>query len=232
MMEKTTADGPVPIGGAVFSPGSLFAPDMSAVNTFIGRVFAAGASTETGDSNTRNVSITIDEDGEHGYHEGTGAGEYNSGVGFGPAVYDDLPGPNHDHGGTGNISVTVNAKRRRMAVYVASSETGIAPGAVIGFDPALPLPTGWAEYDLAGALLEISTPASAGVDSGADTVTWTGNTPMGGAHSHKGDLIAPGGQGGYAKYHDTNENHAHAITGSAAFQPIAHCLRFIQYTGV
>lgn len=232
LMEKTGSAGPVPVSGAVFSPGSMFAPDMSAVNTFMGRVFAAGTASEVGDSNTLNIDITIDEDGEHGYHEGTGTGEYNDSVAFGPPVFNDLPGPNHDHGGTASISVTVNAKRRRMAVYVASSDTGIAPGAVIGFDPALPLPTGWAEFDLDGHLLEISTPSGAGVDAGADTVTWTGSTAMGGAHSHKGSQIAAGGRGGYSKYHDTNADHAHSITGSAAFQPLAHCLRFIQYTGV
>src|SRR5690606_36112873 len=99
-------------------------------------------------------------------------------------------------------------------------------------DPALSLPSGWAEFDLEGHLIEISTPQSAGTDSGNDTVTWTGVTVPDGKHSHKGTQIAPGGRGGHLKYHEMNLDHQHSMTGSAAFQPLAHCLRLIQYTGV
>ena len=233
LMEKTGAAGQLPSGAAVFADGPLSAPNMSAINTFIGRVIAAGASSEeAGDSGTRSIAVTfISDSGAHLEHEGISSGAYSDTPMFGPEVFDSLNGPAHDHGGAGSISVTVNPRRKRVAVYVASAETGISVGSVVGFDKLLPLPTGWAEFDLEGYLLEISTPSSAGTDAGNDTVTWTGETTPDGAHSHKGASLGSS-RGGNERYHDTNTNHTHQMSGAAAFAPLAHCMRFIQYTGV
>ena len=234
LIKKTGSDGPLPQNAAVFANGQLMSGEMSPLNTHIGRKMAAGATSEqVGDSNTRSIAVTaISDAGAHVGHEGAGFGKYVTGAMFGPPVFNNVSAPNHNHGGEGSISVTVNPKARKMAVYVASVETGISLGAVIGFDPALSLPAGWAEFDLAGHLIEISTPQSAGTDSGNDTVSWTGTTTPDGKHSHKGSQIAAGGQGAYAKYHEMNTDHTHSMTGSAAFKPLAHCLRLIQYTGV
>lgn len=229
LIEKVGADGLVPTGGAVFADGPIINGDMTVLGTHTGRVMGAGDNAETGDNNARTVSIVSTSSVGNHSHGGFRYGIYSPGF-TPPDRHNDVTAGSHSHSG-GTVTATVNARRRRMAVYVANTQTGVVPGAVVGFNPALPLPSGWEEFDLPGYLIEIAAPENAGVSTGDDTVTWSGQTTIDGAHTHKGSPTT--GMGGYHNvYHDDHPGHSHSITGIAAFQPLAHCLRFIQYTGV
>src|SRR5690606_9246827 len=108
-----------------------------------------------------------------------------------PPIYYYQQAGNHNH--NGSITVNVSLRRRRMAVYIATADSDVAPGAVIGWDSEDEPPAGWnfcngsnGTVDLINYFLEHSGSATAGEEEGDNTVQWSTVTKSAGKHNHKG----------------------------------------------
>lgn len=125
-----------------------------------------------------------------------------------------------------------------MAVYMATKDSPIQPGCVIGFDPSETLPPGWSvcdgtngTVDLRDFFVERSSVGDAGTSAGNNTAQYVATTTSDMGHSHAGTM-----HGYYQPYtewwHGGSVSHNHTLSGTRPFIPPYYAMTFIQYTGV
>lgn len=237
-VKKIGLPGQIPPQAGVFSNGQLISARLQEVSSNLGRLIRSQSDQDAGNggnSHSRSINITTTSAGAHSH------GTRNRAVSSRPSTATQSPrhedAPNHRH--SGNITVNFDPRRRRMALYMASDETDIIPGAVVGWDSSDPPPTGWylcdgdnGTVDLVEYYIELSTYISAGEAVGDNTAWWDTRTVGGGAHNHQGEMMT--GQFGNRSQRHAQQTppHTHGVSGSAPYKPPYYALRFIQYTGV
>jgi len=240
-IKKTGAPGPVPEGGEVLSDGELISSALAAVSSFLGRIIMADDINANYGSNSASAVASIVSASDSHTHSGqmyervmtgpiSGAFEYTFEYVSG--------GGSHNHGGAATGTYTPNVRRRRLAVYMATKDSPIQPGCVIGFDPSEVLPPGWSvcdgtdgTVDLRGFFVERSSVGAAGTSGGNNTAQYFATTASDMGHNHVGDS-----RGYYQPYtewwHADSVSHNHSLSGTRPFIPPYYAMTFIQYTGV
>lgn len=240
-IKKVDAPGLVPEGGEVLSNGELISSTLSAVSSYLGRLMLADSANANVGSNNATAVVTIDTSNNNHLHAGQMYERVMTGPLSGPFEntyeYEAGGGP-HNHDGTVSGTYTANVRRRRMVAYMASIDSPIQPGCVIGFDPSEILPPGWSvcdgtngTVDLRGYFIERSSVGDAGSTAGNNTAQFLAITPPDAEHDHEGN-----DHGYYQPYtqwwHGDDVAHTHTISGSRPFIPPYYAMTFIQYTGV
>lgn len=239
-IKKVSAPGPIPQGAEVLCDGELISSTLSAVSSHLGRIIMADSASGNFGSGSASAVATIGStSGAHGH-----ASEYYERVLSGPlsGAFEytfeyEQGGYPHDHGGSATVTYSANPRRKKMAVYMATSEAPIQAGCVIGFDPSETLPPGWSvcdgtngTVDLRGFFIERSSVNGAGASAGNNTASFSRATPQDMDHNHVGDS-----RGYYQPFtmwwHGNEEMHDHQISGSRPFIPPYYAMTFIQYTG-
>lgn len=239
-IKKTGAPGPVPEGGEVLSDGELISSALAAVSSFLGRIMMAGdVNANYGSNSASAVASIVSANGSH-IHGSQMYERVMTGPISGPFEYTfeyASGGGSHNHGGAATGTYTPSVRRRRMAIYMATKDSPIQPGCVIGFDPSEILPPGWSvcdgtngTVDLRGFFVERSSVGDAGSTAGNNTAQYTATAPSDMGHSHAGT-----DRGYYQPYtewwHGDSVSHNHQLSGTRPFIPPYYAMTFIQYTG-
>lgn len=242
-IKKTGLPGEVPQHAEVMANGNLISNTLTLVAQHIGRLALCG--TSNGDVGTVSVPVSATVGSTDFYHdhatwwnERLPSGSPTSGAL--DYTYDYIAaGSVHNH--EGNLTVrytTVNARRKQLAFFSATTGSYIIPGCIVGFDPLLPIPDGWhicdgtnGTVDLRGFFIERALVADAGKSAGNNTVTYTGISASQGSHGHAGTY-----RGYYKPYtlwwHGSGYgSHTHSVSGTRPFIPPYYAMLFIQYTG-
>src|SRR5690606_11438119 len=179
LIKKITSPGDVPSGAMVMADGALIRDSLAEVSSYLGRLHRAGSSVSTGGATSAyTVNPTVTAEPDHDHQSSTGLGTSYSSA-WGPAAFKYKKSGGHGH--SLQLSVSLNHRYRNMAFYLATVDTEIIPGAVIGFDPAESVPAGWYEcdgdngtVDLRGHYIRRSSSTDAGDSAGDNTASWTG----------------------------------------------------------
>lgn len=232
-IQKTGSPDVLPTNAGVFCNATLVSGAMTAVTLLVGRLAKAGSNVGPGGSAMPiTFYLNMDISGEH-----THASRRQLNEGFWK-VNASIPAGGHSHSGS-SVALTVNPRRRRLALYVATGETEIIPGAIIGWPfETLPNAVGWhwcdganGTVDLRDYFIEYGAPTTAGSVAGDNTATWTGVTVPDGKHNHRGGVITAEQSTESALHSDDEPNHQHSMGGSTPHLIPFYALRFIQYTG-
>lgn len=240
-IKKTGVPGLVPEGGEVLSDGELISSTLAAVSSFLGRLMLAGDTNANYGSNSASAVASISSANGSHIHASQMYERVMSGPVSGPLEYTYeyvSGGGSHNHGGAATGSYTPSVRRRRMAVYMATKDSPIQPGCVIGFDPSETLPPGWSvcdgtngTVDLRDFFVERSSVGDAGTSAGNNTAQYVATTTSDMGHSHAGTM-----HGYYQPYtewwHGGGVSHNHTFSGTRPFVPPYYAMTFIQYTGV
>lgn len=232
-IQKTGAPDTLPTNAGVLCNAPLVSGALTAITRFAGRLAKAGANVGPGGSVFPvNAGVALGVAGEHthAYRRKLTNGFWRTGS--------SVSAGGHAHPGSA-IKVSLNPKRRRLALYVATGEAEIVPGAIVGwpFD-ALPNASGWhwcdganGTVDLRDYFIEYADPTTAGSVAGNNTATWSGTTTPDGKHNHRGGVSMAEETTESAKHSADEPDHQHMMVGSAPHIPAFYALRFIQYTG-
>lgn len=234
---KVDAPGDIPTDGQVIANGSIISATMSEVALHLGRLVAAGESESGGQSSPFLVSLNYSAEPDHN-HDGATTDSNATSPTFGPESFAHVAAGGHTH--TGGVDVTLNHKRRRMAVYQASAASPAQVGMVAMYFGDVGDLAGTGFYvcdgnngtvDLEDFFIERSTSAVAGTAVGDHTCTWNSVTNTVPNHTHKGS--SQGNLTAKFGYHLVpTGGHNHVVAGSSAYRPPGYAVTFIQYTGV
>lgn len=238
-IQKTGAPGNLPVNGGVLADGNIINQAFSLVQAHIGRL--AKSNAPQGNAGTGDVEATASygTNNQDWTHQHGIAKPPQSFPGFATQQFNVLnAGPAHDHPDS-SLTLTPNVQRAKLAWYAAQGATPIEPGAIIGYPDTEPLPPGWyvcdgnnGTIDLRDYFIEFSSDVEAGQKLGDNTVSITGQTGVGGEHTHKGALLEIDGIFNSRQHDTAGSGHAHSVNISAPYQPPYYAIQFIQYTGV
>lgn len=215
-----------------FGLPTLSVPGLSRITAAASRLLrAAAASTNAGSAQTSSGNTGYA--GEDHNHMGVGANR-EPGLASADWVYDYLDqGKNHRH--SWSIAVSVNVKRRTVALWGAGEDYPIVPGMIALWAGSLgSLPADWVLCDGSGTtpdltdyFIEIAPEGGEDIAAGDNTISITGYTGYW-YHQHRGDGTVQGVPR-FETFHSGNSGHRHQVSFSAAWTPPYYALAAIMF---
>lgn len=225
MIKKTGSADQLPPNAGFLALGPLLSTLVSEVNDYNGRLLVSDA-TPASFGITYPIMTSITSSSHPGHIHGLLT---RTSLPAGASIiHINRESPPHQH--SGNLPINLRPKSRNVALYVATASTDVIPGAVIGWEGGDP-PAGWRICtELHDEFIRFTSAAEAGVESGDNSLTLSGNLNTAGEHNHP--VFLAFGSGVRAIFHeDMQPAHLHSVNLQAPAVLPFHTLIFLEYTG-
>ena len=153
-----------------------------------------------------------------------------------PHYLPEQAGGPHNHGAT--IQLDRSVKNCKLALYGASADYPVTPGAVIMWNGPLSAPPSadWVfcdgrlgTPDMPRNIARIAPIGAEGDTGGDNTIGISGTTEIGGEHSHAGNYTTAYTYATKTVYHLDEKGHNHDLEESSAWEPLSYVIGFYMY---